>query len=135
MRALWRNWKSALTIVKPDTVVRWHRKGFSSFLDLEDSPRQAREAGGAERGSGSDPDGRFTKHDYVIQTFSADRADYPVDIRSLPRTPWRRKRWRTHLSLDKDAPQSRRRQHPAEGPVIEIPEVGGLHHHYERRAA
>jgi putative transposase len=43
--------------------------------------------------------------------------------------------WRTHLSLDKDAPQSRRRQMPCEGPVIEIPEVGGLHHHYERRAA
>ena len=35
--------------------------------------------------------GRFTKHDYVVQTFSANRADYPLDIRSLPRTPWRRK--------------------------------------------
>jgi putative transposase len=43
--------------------------------------------------------------------------------------------WRTHLSLDKDAPQSRTTQMPCEGPVIEIPEVGGLHHHYERRAA
>jgi putative transposase len=43
--------------------------------------------------------------------------------------------WRTRLSLDKDAPQSRRTQGPAEGQVIEIPEVGGLHHHYERRAA
>lgn len=43
--------------------------------------------------------------------------------------------WRTHLSLRKDAPQSRKTQFPAEGPVIEIAEVGGLHHHYERRAA
>jgi transposase InsO family protein len=43
--------------------------------------------------------------------------------------------WRTHLSLSKDAPQSRKTQLPAEGPVIEIAEVGGLHHHYERRAA
>ena len=43
--------------------------------------------------------------------------------------------WRTHLSLDKDAPRSRRTQWPEEGPVIEIPEVGGLPHHYERRAA
>jgi putative transposase len=43
--------------------------------------------------------------------------------------------WHTHLSLDKDAPQPRRTQKPAEGRVIEIPEVGGLHHHYERRAA
>src|SRR3954470_2814525 len=43
--------------------------------------------------------------------------------------------WRTHLSLDKDAPQSRKRQQTSEGPVVEIQEVGGLHHHYERRAA
>jgi transposase InsO family protein len=43
--------------------------------------------------------------------------------------------WRTHLSLGKDAPQHRRTQLPAEGRVIEFPEVGGLHHHYERRAA
>ncbi len=43
--------------------------------------------------------------------------------------------WRTHLSLGKDAPQSRRIQPSAEGEVVEIREVGGLHHHYERRAA
>ena len=43
--------------------------------------------------------------------------------------------WRTHLSLGKDAPQSRRIQPPADGEVVEIPDVGGLHHHYERRAA
>jgi putative transposase len=43
--------------------------------------------------------------------------------------------WRTHLSLGKDAPQFRRTQASPEGPVVEIREVGGLHHHYERRAA
>src|SRR5207248_1771380 len=43
--------------------------------------------------------------------------------------------WRTHLSLGKDAPQFRRMQPSAEGQVVEIREVGGLHHHYERRAA
>jgi putative transposase len=42
---------------------------------------------------------------------------------------------RTHLSLAKDAPTSRRVQAPAEGRVIAFPEVGGLHHRYERRAA
>jgi len=44
-------------------------------------------------------------------------------------------RWRTHLSLGKDAPPSRTIQPPAEGAVMELREVGGLHHHYERRAA
>ena len=44
-------------------------------------------------------------------------------------------RWRTHLSLGKDTPQGRRTQTPDEGKVIEVREVGGLHHHYERRIA
>ena len=42
---------------------------------------------------------------------------------------------RTHLSLAKDAPTPRRVQAPEEGRVIAFPEVGGLHHRYERRAA
>jgi len=42
---------------------------------------------------------------------------------------------RTHLSLDKDAPNPREVQLPTMGEVIELPEVGGLHHRYERRAA
>ena len=43
--------------------------------------------------------------------------------------------WRTHLSLSMDSPESRPVQLPARDAVIEYPEVGGLHHHYERRAA
>ena len=27
----WPRWKDALVIVKPDTVVRWHRKGFRLY--------------------------------------------------------------------------------------------------------
>jgi putative transposase len=44
-------------------------------------------------------------------------------------------RWRTHLALGKDAPEPRRTQSQTEGRVIELRDVGGLHHHYERRAA
>jgi transposase InsO family protein len=43
--------------------------------------------------------------------------------------------WRTHLSLDKDAPVPRAAQPPAGGAIVQVPHVGGLHHHYERRAA
>lgn len=43
--------------------------------------------------------------------------------------------WRTHLGLGKDAPEPRRVQPPGEGKIVAFPEVGGLHHHYERRAA
>ena len=42
---------------------------------------------------------------------------------------------RTHLSLSKDAPSTRAVQPPELGAVVEIPQVGGLHHRYERRAA
>lgn len=42
---------------------------------------------------------------------------------------------RTHLALEKDAPEHRTTQPPEKGIVVEIPEVGGLHHRYERRAA
>jgi putative transposase len=44
-------------------------------------------------------------------------------------------RTRTHLSLDKDCPQPRPIQPPSAGKIIAFPEVGGLHHRYERRAA
>jgi transposase InsO family protein len=42
---------------------------------------------------------------------------------------------RTHLALEKDTPESRAIQPPVVGTVIELPQVGGLHHRYERRAA
>jgi transposase InsO family protein len=42
---------------------------------------------------------------------------------------------RTHLSLNKDCPRPRRVQLPSAGNIIAFPEVGGLHHRYERRAA
>ncbi len=42
---------------------------------------------------------------------------------------------RTHLGLDNDAPVEREAQGPELGKVAEFPEVGGLHHRYERRAA
>jgi transposase InsO family protein len=44
-------------------------------------------------------------------------------------------RSRTHLSLNKDTPIPRPVTPPEDGTVVAIPEVGGLHHRYERRAA
>jgi len=31
MRQLWSGWKQALILVKPETVVRWHRAGFKMY--------------------------------------------------------------------------------------------------------
>jgi len=44
-------------------------------------------------------------------------------------------RSRTHLALEKDAPASRAIQPPELGVLVELQQVGGLHHRYERRAA
>jgi len=44
-------------------------------------------------------------------------------------------RTRTHLGLEKDAPDSRPVAATSTGSIIAIEEVGGLHHRYERQAA
>jgi hypothetical protein len=43
--------------------------------------------------------------------------------------------FRVHQSLEMDCPESRQVHSVDRGPVVEIPEIGGLHHHYERAAA
>jgi len=45
------------------------------------------------------------------------------------------RRSRTHLSLAKDTPIPHPVTGPGEGSIVAIPQVGGLHHRYERRAA
>src|SRR5262249_23074181 len=44
-------------------------------------------------------------------------------------------RSRTHLALNKDAPVSRPVEGPANGRIVEVSQVGGLHHRYQRCAA
>ena len=42
---------------------------------------------------------------------------------------------RTHLALAKDAPEPRAVDRPENGSVVAIPQLSGLHHRYQRRAA
>jgi hypothetical protein len=44
-------------------------------------------------------------------------------------------RWRCHLSLEGDAPEPRPVHPPRLGRVVELPELGDLHHRYVRKAA
>ena len=77
----------------------------------------------------------------LIGTLRRECLDYVIvwHERSLRRTLKRflgyYHEWRPHLSLDNDAPIPRAAQLPACGAIREVPHVGGLHHHYERRAA
>ena len=56
------------------------------------------------------------------------------EVLTAPRSPWQNGA-RTHLSLGKDAPDSRAVHPPSMGKIVESPEVGGLHHRYTRLAA
>jgi len=37
---LWRKWSTALVIVKPETVIRWHRQGFKLYWRWRSRPRR-----------------------------------------------------------------------------------------------
>ena len=52
---LWRDWRSALAIVKPETVLAWQSCGLSPVLDLEGPARQTRTTHHFLRGPRSDP--------------------------------------------------------------------------------
>jgi putative transposase len=77
----------------------------------------------------------------VIGTIRRDCLDHVIVLSetSLRRTLAEYLRYyhqsRTHLSLSKDAPDPRPVQPPELGPIIAIPQVGGLHHRYQRHAA
>jgi putative transposase len=38
----WLDWRQALTIVQPETLVRWHRRGFELFWRWKSKPRRPR---------------------------------------------------------------------------------------------
>jgi putative transposase len=77
----------------------------------------------------------------VIGTIRRECLDYVIVVseRSLRRHLTRFTAYyhqsRTHLGLQKDAPEPRPVQGPEAGRIVALPEVGGLHHRYERRAA
>ena len=52
---VWIDWRSALVIVKPETVIAWHRKGFQVVLDLEGSAGTTRTTSGPNRNPRADP--------------------------------------------------------------------------------
>jgi hypothetical protein len=45
---VWSGWKEVLVIVQPDTVVRWHRKGFRFYWRSISKPRPGRPPNPAE---------------------------------------------------------------------------------------
>jgi hypothetical protein len=173
----WRNWRTALVFVQPDTVVRWHR----DWLRRRWTRRSKRRPPGRPP---IDPPIRTLVREMAtanplwgaprihgeLQTLGLDVSERTVSRLLAPLTRPRSQTWktfltnhltsaaamdflhcayahrprplrryyhrsRTHLGLEKDAPDPRPISPPTAGPIIAIPEVGGLHHRYERQAA
>ncbi len=81
---------------------------------------------------------------YVERVISSIRRECLDHIRDLQRAPSTSRpasyvdyyrRTRTHLSLDKDCPDSCPVMPRRIGKALAVPKVGGLHHRYERLAA
>src|SRR5690242_4967885 len=45
---LWRSWRDSLQVVRPETVVRWHRQGFRRYWTWKSQRRRGRPAIGME---------------------------------------------------------------------------------------
>jgi transposase InsO family protein len=192
---MWPNWRQAVQIVTPATVVRWHRRGFALYwswksrvfvvllhdrrrvvhVNVTAHPTAAWTAHQLREARPWDSAPRFFLRDrdgiYGPERQTAMRAMGIEEVVIAPRAPWqnpfvervigslRREclehlivwnerslrrhieqdlayyhDWRTHLSLDKDAPILRPTQPPTCGTIKQIPHLGGLHHHHERKA-
>lgn len=55
----WSGWRESLAMVKPATVLAWHRKGFKLYQAVEESEARSRATSNPRRSSKADhPDGR-----------------------------------------------------------------------------
>jgi hypothetical protein len=50
----WKNWRSSLQVVRPETVVWWHREGFSRYWAWKSRRGSARDWAGAPRSDSAD---------------------------------------------------------------------------------
>ena len=161
---IWPRCLNAMVLVKPATVVQWHRKAFAysgvgvtEAFPWDTAPRYLLRDRDASYGSEfcnrvkamgikevvTAPRSPWQNPyvERVIGSIRREHLDHVVIFnerhlrRILPSYVDYYHRTRTHLSLDKDCPDPRPIMPRKIGKVVDIPQVGGLHHRYERLAA
>jgi hypothetical protein len=143
------DWRSALLIVKPETVIRWHRQAFPwdtaprYLLRDRDSiygetfRRLVTSMGISEVLTAPRSPWQSPYVERLIVSIRRECLDHIVVLgeESLRRTLRSYIEYyndsRCQLALNKDSPEARVVQPPDKGRVVEIPKVGGLHHRYE----
>jgi hypothetical protein len=106
---IWSGWRSAIVIVQPDTVVRWHKRAFNLYW--------RRKSRGGKRGR---PPLNPEVKALILQIADANSLWGALKIHGEL----------LKLGIDlSERPVSNRASQTAR--LIELPRVGGLHHRYE----
>jgi putative transposase len=111
LRRLWSGWAESLTIVQPDTVVRWHRAGFRTYWNWLSRrgkrsarpplPREVRAL--IRRMATENPWGAPRIHgELLCLGFDVSERSVSRYLRSLPRTPRANATWTTFLRNHRD---------------------------------
>jgi hypothetical protein len=122
---VWRKWRSALAIVQPSTVVKWHRQGFKLYWRWRSEQRKV---------------GRPKTDVETRQLIRRECLDHVIILnerhlyRILREYVEYYNESRAHLSLDGNSPVPREVEPPSSGTVVAVPYLGGLHHRYTRAA-
>ena len=132
----WTNWRTALAIVRPETVIKWHRMGFKLYWRWKSRAgkpgrppidREVRDL--IRRMSRENPTWGAPRILSELALLGHNVAEGTVakyfDFYHNARP---------HLSLDRNSPTPRKVEPPSQGHVIAIGQVGGLHHRYSRAA-
>ena len=139
---LWASWRSSLLIVQPATVLAWHRRGFRLYWRWKSRPNPVgvermgiREVCITPRSPWQNP---FVER--LIGSIRRECLDHALilteaHLRRLLRSYVAYyNRSRPHRALENNSPFPRAVQPPSRGWIRAIPEVGGLHHRYQRVA-
>jgi putative transposase len=164
LRHLWPRWAHVLLIVKPETVVRWHRAGFRLYWRWRSRQRGGRpriseemrtliRRLAAENGDWGAPriHGELLKLGFDVSERSVARYLRRVPRRGDPATRWSAflanhreaiyvdyyHHDRIHDALEKDTPDHRsvEPKPSAHATVMSTARAGGLHHRYSWRDA
>ena len=111
LRRSWSRWAEALAIVRPDTVVRWHRVGFRTYWNWLSRrgkrsgrpplPREVRAL--IRRMASENPWGAPRIHGELPRLgFDVSERSVSRYLRSLPRTPRANATWTTFLRNHRD---------------------------------
>jgi len=138
---IWSQWRDVLHIVRPETVVRWHRDGFRRYWALKSRERGRPPISPNIRGLIRRMCDANPYVERVIGSIRRECLNHTIIVseRHLRRVVADYVRYynraRTHLSLAKDSPDPRHIHALRRGRIVRRRHCGGLHHEYRRKAA